>query len=174
MGSATAEEIRKIRVDSTIEKKKHFNASDRKETYHYWLGIPVVVINVFLGSFMMGILSAESPTWAKWGTAVAALLAACLSGVSTFLNVRKDVEGHRRVGNRYLEIARDCDITLSKYEDDIIDKKELARLLDRIKKRRSLVNRDAANYSTSRRDYEKAMEGIKSGEETYEDYELNP
>lgn len=172
MDSPIATEIEKIRVDSIYEKKKHFNASGRKEKYHYWLGIPVVVINILLGSFIMGILTVDFPAWAKWVTAVAAFASASMSGVSTFLNLRKDVEGHRRVGNRYLELTRECDIALAKYKDGIIDKQELSELLDSIKERRAQVNIDAENYSTSEADYRKAQKGIETGEEKYEENEL--
>jgi len=165
-------EIEKIRVDSIYEKKKHFNASGRKEKYHYWLGIPVVVINILLGSFIMGILAVDFPAWAKWITAVAAFASASMSGVSTFLNLRKDVEGHRRVGNRYLELTRECDIVLAKYKDGIIDKQELSEVLDSIKERRAQVNIDAENYSTSEDDYRKAQRGVEAGEEKYEEYEI--
>ena len=28
--------IKRIKVDALYGKKKHFNAADRKERYHYW------------------------------------------------------------------------------------------------------------------------------------------
>ena len=168
------QEIEKLRVDVTYEKKKHFNAGDRKEKYHYWMGVPVVVINVLLGSFLAGVLSESSPLWAKRLTATGALIAAGLSAVSTFFNLRKDVEGHRRIGNRYLELSRECDRVLAKYKDGFVNGNRLIECLDRLSERRYRVDRDSESYSTSKADYEEAKAGFRAGEEEYTEEEFNP
>ena len=166
-------EVKKLRAGVTYEKKKHFNAGDRKERLHYWIGIPVVIINVLLGSLLVGVLSESSPFWAKWITAVFALLAAGLSAVSTFLNLRKDIEGHRRLGNRYLELSRRCSRALAKYKDELLDGKELTEILSRLSDRRYEVDRDSESYSTNKTDYKIAQKGFSSGEEEYTEKELN-
>ncbi len=47
---AVVGEIRKVRTNALYEKKKHYNAADRKAKYRMRLGIPPSVIRLGLGS----------------------------------------------------------------------------------------------------------------------------
>ena len=98
--------IKKIKVDALYGKKKHFNAADRKEKYHYWIGVPLVIINILAGSILFYVLTDGVDNWVKYIPLVLALIAALLSGFQTFLNLQKKIEGHRRVGNKYLAIMK--------------------------------------------------------------------
>ena len=81
--------IKKIKVDALYGKKKHFNAADRKEKYHYWIGVPLVIINILAGSILFYVLTDGVDNWVKYIPLVLALIAALLSGFQTFLNLQK-------------------------------------------------------------------------------------
>src|SRR5690606_31298684 len=96
-----------LRTDAKIGKSKHFNASRRKITLNNWIGIPVIVINVFVGTVIVALLSDGTD---KQNIAIIssilAFAAASLSALQTFFNFHKAAEGNSSVGNRYLKISR--------------------------------------------------------------------
>lgn len=168
----TKDKIKRIKVDSLYGKKKHFNAADRKEKQHYWIGIPLIVINVLTGSVLFYVLTDGVTNWVKFIPLVLALIAALLSGVQTFLNLQKKVEGHRRVGSKYLVIMKRCDRLQAYIEDDAINDKHLIESVEKIANEIEEINKEAESFPTSKSDYELAKKGIESGEESYTESEL--
>ncbi|UUV20778.1 SLATT domain-containing protein [Paenimyroides aestuarii] len=168
----TKDKIKRIKVDSLYGKKKHFNAADRKEKQHYWIGIPLIVINVLTGSVLFYVLTDGVTNWIKFIPLVLALIAALLSGFQTFLNLQKKVEGHRRVGNKYLAIMKRCDRLQAYIEDDAIKDKHLIESVEEIANEIEVINKEAESFPTSKSDYELAKKGIESGEESYTESEL--
>lgn len=171
---ATIKEIKKTRVDALYGKKKHFNAADRKRWYKLGLNIPVILFNILLGgSLLFTLLEESSPEAAKVSAAIFSFLAAAMVGISTFFNFTKQVEGHRKVGNIFLEIVKKCNLLLALYQDEMIDDAELMRRYEEILDLNLEANRGAEAYSTSQSDYKKAQKGIKEdGEEEYLPKEL--
>ena len=101
--------IDELRTDAKIGKGKHFNASRRKISSHNRVGIPVVLINIFIGTVMIALLTNKTNNdFLALIAALLAFLAASLSGTQTFFNFHKVAEGHSSVGNRYLKISRNC------------------------------------------------------------------
>lgn len=164
---ATIKQIKKLRVDALYGKKRHFNAADRKQRYRLLLNIPVIILNVIIGSSLFTILQEGSPASVKILVAVLSILAAILLGLSTFLDHAKQVEGHRRVGNKYLSIVKECERVIAYFTDDFIDKNEVVKTLEKVAKDCEEVNKEAEAFHTSANDYKKAQEGLKTGEEEY-------
>lgn len=166
---STIQEIKKLSVDALYGKKKHFNAADRKAHYFYWLNIPVIVVNVLLGgSLIFDLLKVDSPQIAKILAAIFSFLAAAMIGISTFFNFSKQVEGHRKVGNKYLEVVKGCNRIIALYTDGLLEDEKLIKEFERLTNLNTEANRDAVAYQTSRGDYQKARIGIKDkGEEEY-------
>lgn len=171
---ATLNEIKKLRVDALYGKKKHFNAADRKRSYRLRLNIPVIVFNILLGgSLIFQLFEESSPEVAKILAALFSFLAAVMVGISTFFNFSEQVEGHKKVGNKYLEIVKGCERLLALFTDDMIDKQELVEKFEKLSNLNTEANKDAEAYHTNKKDYKKARKGIKEiGEEEYLEIEL--
>ena len=60
------EKIKRIKIDSLYGKKKHFNAADRKENWHYWIGIPLIIVNILSGSILFYVLTEDAADWLKF------------------------------------------------------------------------------------------------------------
>jgi hypothetical protein len=164
--------IKKIKVDALYGKKKHFNAADRKEKYHYWIGVPLVIINILAGSILFYVLTDGVDNWVKYIPLVLALIAALLSGFQTFLNLQKKIEGHRRVGNKYLAIMKKSDRIRAYINDEAIKEKELINKVEEIATDIYNINIESESFPTNKSDYELAKKGIESGEESYSETEL--
>ena len=164
---ATIESVERLRVDALYGKKKHFNAADRKSRLRLILNIPVIVINVFLSSLLLALFRENSPEYTKIIAAILSLAAAVLSGLSTFLDLAKQVEGHRRVGNRYLSVVKGCERLLAIYRDKLLKPEELVERFEALAATADEINGEAESLHTNDSDYKRAQRGLKSGEEVY-------
>lgn len=169
----TAGKLAKIKVDALYGKKKHFNAADRKERYHYQIGIPLIIINVLTGSVLFYVLTDGTTNWVRYVPLYLALIAALLSGFQTYLNLQQKVEGHRRIGNRYLAVMKKCDRLQAYIAGEAIMPHEVVSKIEAIASESESINQDAEAFPTNKGDYTLAQTGISSGEETYTNTELN-
>ncbi|RZK44409.1 MAG: SLATT domain-containing protein [Hymenobacter sp.] len=169
----TASKLAKIKVDALYGKKKHFNAADRKEKYHYQIGVPLIIINVLTGSVLFYVLTDGTTNWVKYVPLYLALIAALLGGFQTYLNLQQKVEGHRRIGNRYLAVMKKCDRLQAYIADKAILPHDVVSKIEVIATESEAINQDAEVFPTSKGDYTLAQKGISGGEETYTNTELN-
>ncbi|MBA3647271.1 MAG: SLATT domain-containing protein [Chitinophagales bacterium] len=169
----STDKLKRIKVDSLYGKKKHFNAADRFKKYHYKIGIPLIAINILTGSILFYVLTDGATNWIKYVPLVLALIAALLSGFQTYLNLPQKVEGHRRVGNRYLSVMKKCDRLQGYIADNLITLEVMIQRLEEIATEADDINKEAEAFPTNENDYNVAQKGIKDGEENYTDNELN-
>ena len=169
----TIKKLRRLKVDALYGKKKHFNAADRYEKIHYRIGVPLIAINILTGSVLFYVLTDGVTNWVKYVPLVLALIAALLSGFQTYLNLQKKVEGHRRVGNKYLLIMKRCDRLQGYFSDNTLLNDDLLKRFEKIALEIDYVNQEAESYPTNKSDYKLAKKGIEAGEETYTESELN-
>ncbi len=153
----TIEVLEKLRWNSHLNKHCHFAASRKGRSYHIAVGIPIVIINLVLGSVFFTLVGAELPQWSKWAGAGLALLAALLGGIQTFFNFQKDYEGHREIGNEYLAIARECERIIAQYFDQMLTLEQVAARVDDLNKAYAEVNQRAEDYIVSDKHYKKAL-----------------
>lgn len=149
----TIEVLDKLRWNCHLGKHKHFSASRRGRGYHVMVGVPIILINLVLGSVFFAEVSTEVPEWAKWAGAALALIAALLGGVQTFFHFQKEYEGHREVGNQYLALARECERLIALYFDGLLDVDDVSGQIQRINKEYNSINRAAEAFTTSDTDY---------------------
>ncbi|MFC3250948.1 hypothetical protein ACFOLF_06220 [Paenibacillus sepulcri] len=64
MTNNVLELVRELRVDALYGKKKHYNAAERKQKYHTYIGISSLVANILAGSILFAFFSNE---WSNWG-----------------------------------------------------------------------------------------------------------
>jgi len=167
-----ADKLKRIKVDCLYGKKKHFNAGDRHEKSHYRIGIPLIVINVLTGSVLFYVMTDGVTNWVKFVPLILALVAAILSGFQTYLNLPQKVEGHRRIGNRYLAAMKKCDRLQGYIADNLISNEEAIKKLEEIAVEADDINKEAEAFPTSKKDFSQAQKGIRDGEENYTDTEL--
>ncbi len=170
--ATTEDNIKKIKVDCLYGKKKHFNAADRKETYHYWIGVPLIIINILTGTVLFFVLTDGAKDWVKIVPIFLAFIAAFLSGFQTYFNFNKKVEGHRRIGNRYLAVMKKTDRLQGYISDGHTSGTDIVKQMELIANEIDEINKEAEQYPTSDDDYQRAKRGIENGEEEYTTKEL--
>lgn len=167
----TLTELRTMKVDSLLEKKKHYNAADRLDRLNKSMGCPVVIINLLLGSLLWLRLTDGSSYVYKWIGASMAFFAAVLSGLQTFFGPGRKIEGHQRLGSKFLAIVKQCK-RLEAYCLDG-DVEGIQEKVEAIARSYDECIKDAIPFPTNRTDYEIARAGIQNGEETYTEVETS-
>jgi len=168
----TLKTIKKIKADSELGKKKHFNAADRKEKRHNFIVVSLIIFNLFtLSALYYVIISSENPL-VKYGALFLNLLAVVLSWLQTFYNFQRDVIGHRRIGNKYLSVMKKCDRIHAYLSDGIIKSDDAIQFVDKLGEQADRVNQEAEEYPTNSSDYAQSRYGISTGEEDYTPEEL--
>ena len=155
----TVEVLDKLRWNAHLGKHKHFEAGNRGRRFHVWCGVPIVLINVALGSVMFTMLGNEQrvAVGIAWSGALLSLAAAALGGIQTFFNFEKHCMEHRAVGNEYLSLARECERLLVLHFDGLLPLEELSKSIERLNEAYTKINARAEGLSVSARDFEHAM-----------------
>jgi len=168
----TLKQLKKIKVDALYGKKKHFNAADRKQGYRHFIGVPAILINITAGSALFKILCEQKGS-VLW-PAIMAFVAAILTGLQTYFNFNAKVNGHRNIGNRYLEVYKTCGRIDAYISDSVLSQQnDIVERIESVSKEIDLINRDAEAFPTNGADYKKAQDSFKSGDESYTVEELN-
>ena len=156
-GALTA--LEDMRNDARIGKHSHFEAAHRKQKYHVRIGIPLVFLNLVVGTLLISVF--QVPLNAQWFLILAGTVltfsAACLGALQTFFGFEGASNGHRRIGNRYLEVARECFFLSQKLKDDQISIDEIWIRIENLRSTYEQINRDSEFLSTSDQDYQKAL-----------------
>ena len=164
--------IQKIKIDAAYGKKKHFNAADRKEKYHHNIGITLIVINVVAVSALFYIVTSIGDKCATFIVLFLNLFAVVLSWLQTYFNFQKVVQGHRRIGNKYLSAMKKC-VRLQAYLiDNVMKHEDVMQSVNELAEQVDQCNQEAEEYPTNGVDYKQAHEGINNEEEEYTQKEL--
>jgi len=173
--------LKELHQDAKLCKNRHFASAERKLRYHIICGVPIIIINLFLGSFLinsqrtganpssMRDLEQEmisttsttkstnsSPIYVDIAT-VLAFLCASIGGIQTFFNFHRSAEGHRSVANRYIEVSALCKALILKNKDGQISAKELWDEHQKIRAVYAKINTDAEAFPSNARDLKKAL-----------------
>ena len=147
-------ELQRIEEDCIHSGKAHFNAGDRWARYHYWLGIPSVVLSALAGAAFFkdygdiaGIMSA---------------IVAILTSLMTFLKPSERASAHKGSGDQYLTLRNDVRIFREIKLTYASDEQVAIAGMDEFTKRRNELNQASAQFS--RKDFEIARAGIDQGE----------
>lgn len=151
--------LEELRIDSKIGKGKHFSASDRAKKYHNLIGIPSIVFNIFIGTILIAFLtSGYNNTILSIIAASLSFFSAVLGAVQTFFNFSKNSEGHRSIGNRYLEVSRKCKMLIKQNEDNPFASADFWAKVEELQTKYLLINQEAEAFPTSYRDLKSARE----------------
>ena len=154
---ATINTLLELARNASIGKHANYNAAERSKKYKTLFGVPVVVINVALGSVFFFSINQELPDIAKWIGALLALLAASLAALQTYFNFNRTFEAHRSIANRYNELCRECERLYSLHADELIETSTVADELKSLLREYADINKNAEPFPTDDKDFQAAL-----------------
>lgn len=148
------EELTRIEEDCIYSGKAQFNAGVRWGRYHLWLGVPSVILSALAGTAFFK----DQPEIAG----VMSTIVTILTALMTFLKPSERASSHKSSGDQYVTIRNDARVLRTIKLDVACDDAAAVANLDEITKRRNELNQ--ASAQVSRKDFERAREGIEEGE----------
>jgi hypothetical protein len=155
--------LKKIRTDCTLEKKKHFNAADRKERTFRRINLAVIGLSVLSATAIIAEINFNSEVIPK-------IIEGCFSAITIalafYLMMRNDqmhTEKHKLIANEFIDLANKCDYELARIKTCSDPDAKIKEFQASYK---GLIDK-AILLNTTKSDYEKARKGIESGEESY-------
>ncbi|MFA5778778.1 MAG: SLATT domain-containing protein [Elusimicrobiota bacterium] len=164
-GKNTIEELNKFRIDCMYGKKKHYNARDRVATYNRNIGIAIVVLSAIMGTSVYSALSKSDILLAQIIIGIFILLNVILVALQNYLKFEKQALRYNVTADRYLWLMKEAQRLLAYHRDGNKTIEEVQRELERLYQEVEDIHKDEPE--TSQVDYQKARDGIETGEELY-------
>lgn len=155
--SAIRNELLRMEEDCTYSGKAHFNACARWNWWHYFFGIPAVV----LAALASGAFFKDYSIVAGVLTSVVAIMTALM----TFLKPAERAAGHKNSGDQYLALRNDARVFRT-IQLDRTETQEAVAMVSSLTTRRNELN--AASTPASKGDFQIARKGIEEGEARHE------
>jgi len=149
-------------IRAALGKTCHFNAARRNRSNNVCFGIPVILINVLLGSVLIADLNQLIPDILKWISALFAIIAASLSGTQTYMKYQNKYEEHMKVGNKLIKIEKKAELIYRKYLDNILTKEQFYIDFEIVNREYTEICEDSSNLQHLERDFKKALNYLKS------------
>lgn len=136
----------------------HYDSAVRCDRWHFWIGVPLVILTSFIGTSVFVTLQREAGAYIKIAVGLASVAAAVLASVQTFLRFSERAVSHRAAGMRFGALRKEIEHMQAFPPKDPDQTKDLAKsLLDKWNK----INEESptANQRFYKRHYEERKAG---------------
>ena len=165
-------QLKQFKTDAIYEKKKHYNAADRKRRWYKWVSISQIVLNAITGTTLFTVVFGEGSKVAEILALIFTIAATILASVQKIGDFENQAQGNAKVADMYLRISKKINLILNFIKDGALTNQEIVEKAEEIRSEISQANEIGSQFPTDQKDYNKAQEGIKNGEENYTDEEL--
>ena len=165
-------QLKQFKTDAIYEKKKHYNAADRKRRWYKWVSISQIVLNAITGTTLFTVVFGEGSKVAEILALIFTIAATILASVQKIGEFENQAQGNAKVADMYLRISKKINLILNFIKDGALTNQEIVEKAEEIRSEISQANEIGSQFPTNQKDYNKAQEGIKNGEENYTDEEL--
>ena len=165
-------QLKQFKTDAIYEKKKHYNAADRKRRWYKWVSISQIVLNAITGTTLFTVVFGEGSKVAEILALIFTIAATILASVQKIGDFENQAQGNAKVADMYLRISKKINLILNFIKDGALTNQEIVEKAEEIRSEISQANEIGSQFPTNQKDYNKAQEGIKNGEENYTDEEL--
>ena len=146
---------------SRVVKTAHFNSAQRKQKIHRFLGIFIIVINILIISPFINLVFFSNPDKIGITVKFLAIISASLASIQTLFNWQKEADKHLGAGESYTNICHKASTVSAKFEDKLIDLKNLIVELESLQNEYLEANKNYQLSIPSDYDFKKAKEKIK-------------
>lgn len=158
MEDNTLQLIEKLKYNCHLGKHKHFNAADRFKRYDKAMSISIMLINLTIALAHLFTLNTEMSHWLVYSISGLSFLAVFIAGFELRSDYSKKFEGHRRIGNNYLGVARNCEKNIALFKDGKKSIYDSEKVIDELNKDYDEINKEAESFPTNQNDFNSAKQ----------------
>lgn len=165
-------QLKQFKTDAIYEKKKHYNAADRKRRRYKWVSITQIVLNAITGTTLFTVVFGEGSKVTEILALIFTIAATILASVQKIGDFENQAQGNAKVADMYLRISKKINLILNFIKDGALTNQEIVEKAEEIRIEIIQANEIGSQFPTNQKDYNKAQDGIKNGEENYTGEEL--
>ena len=148
------DESKRIEEDCLFSAKGHFNTAQFWTNFHYWIGVPTVVLAAIAGCLSLSL-----------AVTFISIIVAAATAVITFVNPNEKASIHHNAGTAYNALRSEVRLFYSIEVEQSGDHVALTKKLTELNTKRSALSEDSLQIPQWA--YFKAKQGIEGGENTY-------
>ena len=95
-------QLKQFKTDAICEKKKHYNAADRKRRCYKWLSVTQIVLNAITGTALFTVVFGNSSKVAEILALIFTIAATILASVQKIGDFENQAQGNAKVADMYL------------------------------------------------------------------------
>lgn len=161
MEENTIQYIEKLESKCKMNKDMHFIAANRFKSYNTFLIVSIMLINLTIAVAHLFSVNAEMPVIVINSTSVLSLIAVFFAGFELRFDYSKKFEGHRRIGNKYLELSGSCGKNIAIIKGDKGDKLDIEKVIDGLNRCYTKINKEAEGFPISQSAFKRAKKNQK-------------
>lgn len=166
-------QLKQFKADAIYEKKKHYNAADRKRRYYKIFSVTQICLNAITGTTLLTLVFGKGSNLAEIIALIFTIIATILASIQKIGDYEKQAQGSAKVADMYLRISKRISLTLNFIKDKALSEQDIVKKVEEIQSEISQANELGSQFPTNRSDYDKAKNGIQKGEENYTTEELD-
>lgn len=166
-------QLKQFKTDAIYEKKKHYNAAERKRSYYKILSVTQICLNAITGTTLLTLVFGKGSNVAEIIALILTIIATISASIQKIGDYEKQAQGNAKVADMYLRISKKISLTLNFIKDKALSEQDIMKKVEEIQSEIGQANELGSQFPTNRSDYNKAKDGIQNGEENYTAEELD-
>ena len=173
-------QLKQFKTDAIYEKKKHYNAAERKRRYYKILSFTQIFLNAITGTTLLTLVFGKGSKVAEIIALILTIIATILASIQKIGDYEKQAQGNAKVADMLRRSGKPVILVVNKvdnFDKYMADTYEFYNLgigdPVPISASSRLGLEMGSQFPTNQRDYNKAKNGIQNGEENYTIEELD-
>ena len=166
-------QLKQFKADAIYEKKKHYNAAERKRRYYRILSFIQIFLNAITGTTLLTVVFGKGSKMAEIIALILTIISTILASIQKICDYEKQAQGNAKAADMYLRISKKISLTLNFIKDKLLSEQDVMKRAEEIQSEMSQANEIGSQFPTNQGDYDKAKSGIQNGEENYTEEELD-
>ena len=106
-------QLKQFKTDAIYEKKKHYNAAERKRKCYKWISIIQIILNAVAGTTLFTIVFGEGSNTAEIFALVFTIGATILASIQKICDYENQAQGNAKAADMYLRISKRINLILN-------------------------------------------------------------
>lgn len=111
-------QLKQFKADAIYEKKKHYNAAERKRRYYRILSFIQIFLNAITGTTLLTVVFGKGSKMAEIIALILTIIATILASIQKICDYEKQAQGNAKAADMYLRISKKISLTYLLSGDD--------------------------------------------------------
>lgn len=112
-------QLKQFKADAIYEKKKHYNAAERKRRYYRILSFIQIFLNAITGTTLLTVVFGKGSKMAEIIALILTIIATILASIQKICDYEKQAQGNAKAADMYLRISKKISLA-TVYKGNII------------------------------------------------------